>query len=82
MTEEEIVNNFIDRFGDRVVGTPRDPLLRAMSLWTPWILAAVALVVALGTIFRGRQGRRLTEGDAPDTPTDDLRAQLERDLNG
>lgn len=82
MTEEEIINNFIDRFGESVVGTPRDPVLRAMSLWTPWVLAAVALAVALGTIFRGREGRRLTEGmDAERTP-DDLRSQLERDLNG
>jgi cytochrome c-type biogenesis protein CcmH len=82
MTEEEIINNFIDRFGDRVVGTPRDPVLRAMSLWTPFILAAVALVVALGTIFRGREGRRLTEGMDTELTPDDLRSQLERDLNG
>ncbi len=82
MTEDEIVNNFIDRFGDQVVGTPRDPVLRAMSLWTPFILAAVALAVALMTIFRGREGRHLTEGTAVDGSMDELRSQLERDLNG
>ncbi len=81
MTEDEIINNFIDRFGDRVVGTPRDPVLRAMSLWTPWILAAIALVVALGTILRRQDGNRLTEGAKPDGTQDDLRSQLERDLN-
>jgi len=38
MTEEQIVEDFVRRFGDRVVGTPMDPLLRALSLGTPlWV---------------------------------------------
>jgi len=83
MTEDQIVNDFIDRFGDRVVGTPRDPLLRALSLWTPAILSVLALIAAVWTIVRRTNAER-DEVPAPATSanSDDLRAQLERDLNG
>src|SRR5690606_32615181 len=43
-TEEQIIEDFVRRFGDRVVGTPLDPTLRALSLLTPWIIIAAALV--------------------------------------
>jgi cytochrome c-type biogenesis protein CcmH len=50
MTEDEIRADFVARFGDRVVGVPQDPLLRAISLVTPWLLVAFGLLVA-GRLF-------------------------------
>lgn len=80
MTEEQIVEDFVRRFGDRVVGTPMDPLLRALSLGTPWLLVAVALG-AVAFVFR----RRRTEPAAvPATPAPTTRYQdlMEQDIAG
>jgi cytochrome c-type biogenesis protein CcmH len=80
MTEEQIVEDFVRRFGDRVVGTPMDPLLRALSLGTPWLLVAVALG-AVAFVFR----RRRTEPVAvPATPAPTTRYQdlMEQDIAG
>jgi cytochrome c-type biogenesis protein CcmH/NrfF len=32
MNEEAIIDNFVTRFGDRVVGTPRDPVIAGRRL--------------------------------------------------
>jgi len=80
MTEEQIVEDFVRRFGDRVVGTPMDPLLRALSLGTPWLLVAVALG-AVAFVFR----RRRTEPiPVPATPAPTTRYQdlMEQDIAG
>jgi cytochrome c-type biogenesis protein CcmH len=83
MTEDAIINDFINRFGDRVVGTPRDPVLRGLSLITPWLLVAAGLVVTFMTLRRW-QGNRDNAPNAPDSQlsADDYRSQLERDLQG
>jgi len=52
MTETEIVNDFVRRFGDRVVGTPQDPILRTLSLLTPWLLAAFGAIAVAMTLLR------------------------------
>jgi cytochrome c-type biogenesis protein CcmH len=54
-TEEQIVEDFVRRFGDRVVGTPLDPTLRAVSLLTPWIVIAAALVGAAVVLARRKR---------------------------
>jgi cytochrome c-type biogenesis protein CcmH len=54
-TEEQIVEDFVRRFGDRVVGTPLDPTLRAVSLLTPWIVIAAALVGAAIVLARRKR---------------------------
>lgn len=81
--EQQIINSFVQRYGDRVLGTPQDPALRALSLVTPFLLAGVALVVGVLTFLRWR-GRPSLAPSAPNTPTpsasDDYRQQLERDL--
>lgn len=55
MTEQQIVEDFVRRFGDQVVGTPLDPTLRALSLLTPWIIIAIALVGAASVFARRRK---------------------------
>lgn len=93
MTEAQIVSNFVQRFGDRVVGIPQDPLLRGLSLITPWVLAAFALAVGVYTFVRWSRNRSASNIDMPEIKfkpaaesdaalVDDsyYRAQLEEDL--
>jgi cytochrome c-type biogenesis protein CcmH len=84
-TEDEIIADFVQRFGDRVVGTPQDSLLRALSLITPWILI-VGVLVIVGKMVIDRQRKRLTPVTSP-PPPDEHSAQkyqdlLEQDLEG
>ena len=84
-TPAQVVDDFVQRFGERVVGTPQDPMLRALSLVTPWLLGALALAVAAWTLLRRRQ-RGVTPTAPAGVPSDssgeddDYRARLEADL--
>lgn len=80
MTEEQIVEDFVRRFGDRVVGTPMDPLLRALSLGTPWLLVAVALG-AVAFVFRRRRTEPVAVPVAP-APTTRYQDLMEQDIAG
>ena len=55
-TEQEVIESFVSRFGDHVVGVPQDPLLRALTLILP--LLATALAVGIGVQTFRRFGRR------------------------
>ena len=79
MTEAQIVEDFVRRFGDRVVGTPMDPTLRALSLYTPWIVIAVALVAGAYVLTRRRPGN-LAKPIASQTPTDQYQSLFEQDI--
>lgn len=82
-TEQQIINTFVQRYGDRVLGTPQDPALRALSLATPYVIAGLALVVGVFTFLRWRGRPHLETGATPSVTTslsDDYRQQLERDL--
>jgi cytochrome c-type biogenesis protein CcmH len=87
-TEEEIRQDFVARFGERVVGTPYDPVLRAIALVTPWLLSALAVFVALQTFVQWRRHSMAAATAAPapvsepSTELDDYRARIERDLYG
>ncbi|PJF35355.1 MAG: hypothetical protein CUN49_10990 [Candidatus Thermofonsia Clade 1 bacterium] len=88
-TPEQVIANFVARFGDRVVGTPVDPTLRALALLTPWLLSALVL---LGTGVLFFRWRREGVSDVPKAKTvqpsapaprrtyEDYRARLEADL--
>lgn len=80
--EQQIINSFVQRYGDRVLGTPQDPALRALSLVTPFLLAGVALLVGVLTFLRWRGRPHLAPAAPSTTPAanDDYRQQLERDL--
>ena len=85
MTEEQVINDFVQRFGDRVVGTPVDPMLRALSLITPWILGLAALLIAVWTVLRWRGGSNpaqvLADNGPPGNHDDDYyRTRIEQDL--
>jgi len=61
MTETQIVEDFVRRFGDRVVGTPLDPTLRALSLYTPWLVVAAALFFAGAMLVRRRSAQAVAK---------------------
>jgi cytochrome c-type biogenesis protein CcmH len=83
MDEQSIIDDFVRRFGDRVVGTPQDPVLRAISLLTPVLLIGVGLLVAFG-LFLGwrRSSRRTAAANTPSTSDNPYRDMLEKDLAG
>jgi len=82
MTEQEIINDFVMRFGDRVVGTPQDPFLRALSIVTPWVLIGIAVVIVLRFITQWRKPEPVVERIQQEAPRDAYREMLEKDLLG
>jgi len=85
-TEEEIISSFVDRYGQHVVGIPRDPTLRTLSFIAPVIGTLLAFVVA-GYIFWQWQSQqqRKPKVEPEDTSqqsnvSDEYRALIERDL--
>ncbi len=82
--EAAVIDSFVGRFGDQVVGIPQDPVLRGLTVLTP--ILALFLAIALGAYTFSRFGahRRLSIGDEIDlsaTVADDVyRQRLEEDL--
>lgn len=85
MSEDQIVSEFVRRYGERAAGTPIDPTLRALSLYTPYIITIGLLGVGAITFLRWR--RRATvpaKATASAIPTEQdagYRSMLERDLD-
>ncbi|MEP7290519.1 MAG: cytochrome c-type biogenesis protein CcmH [Chloroflexota bacterium] len=81
-SQQQIIDSFVRRYGDRVLGTPQDPALRTLSLATPFLIAGLALAFGVVTFMRWR-GRSAPEPLTKPSETavsDDYRDQLERDL--
>ncbi len=85
-SDEEVIDYFVTQFGERVVATPRDPLLNFFS----WAVPVASVVIGLGIVgivlvsWRGRN-EQLAAGDDPDderavNEDDDYRNRLEREL--
>ena len=82
--ETEIIDDFVGRFGDQVVGVPQDPLLRWLTILAPIVAVALALGLGIHTFRRFGSHQRLrvasdgvTAGELSD---DDYRRRLERDV--
>src|SRR5690606_10367774 len=89
MSEEDIIDNFVVRFGDRVVSTPRDPIIATISIVTPWLVLILAAGFALYQLLQWNQKRKMTDIDDsvnPNMDSEDKRnsylEQLEKDLAG
>ncbi len=84
-TRQQIVDNFVARYGERVVGTPQDPMLRALSLITPWVIGLIALLIGINTFWRWRGQPQTGPSENanpqnPDLSDDYYRQRLEIDL--
>lgn len=82
MNSDEIISDFVRRYGDRVVGIPQDPLLNALSVVVPWLISGLAVAGAVFVFVRWRGQHTLapkTRGQTLVTD-DDYRAQLEHDV--
>ena len=53
-SDQEVIDSFVERFGDNVVGVPQDPVLRALTVLMP--LLATALAIGAGVITFRRFG--------------------------
>lgn len=91
MSDEAIIDNFVVRFGDRVVHSPRHPVIAALSLYVPWAMIVLALGLAVYSIMHwmAPHDPQTTETrPAPSTADpasgrrDSLLEQLEKDLVG
>jgi len=85
MSQEEIINDFVARFGDRVVGTPKDPVLRTLSLVTPWLMVLAGLLVAGWTILNWKQrfeNKNKADPNYDANEKNPYKEILERDLTG
>jgi cytochrome c-type biogenesis protein CcmH len=82
-TEQDVINDFVARYGEQVVGTPLDPMLRTLSLLTPWLIGLVAVLSAAFVLvrWRGGQPRRVLATVDTGTKDDDYyRTRIEQDL--
>lgn len=83
-TEEEIITYFVDRYGQKVVSVPTDPLLRGISFAAPIIGAVVALLIGVWTFrqwMSNDPAKEIVRAQAEDMPLDDeYRKRLEQDL--
>lgn len=87
MTPDQIITDFVRRFGDRVVGVPQDPALNALTMVTVVVLIGGALVGGLYFLLRQR---RATEPvlaaadpvDAPQAPSSAYYDRLKKDVEG
>lgn len=90
LSKDQIIANFVAQYGERASAVPLDPTLQAVSLVTPFLIAGLALVVAVFLIMRWRGSKTAvptpanTPNDAPDSlpPDDPYRAALEDDVKG
>ncbi len=78
----QIIGDFVKRYGDRVVGTPQDPTLRALSLVTPWFIGALVAVFGATLVIRWRRNRTpvFASDGLTSSSDDEYRARLEHDL--
>lgn len=80
-TEAEIIADFVRRFGDRVVGIPQDPTLRALTFALPLLGLLLALGAAGLTLARMGRLQKLALADEPAGGDEAAyRQRLENDL--
>lgn len=81
-TPQTIIDYFVARYGQHVVGIPQDPGLRFLAFIIPIVASIIALIWGVMTFTRWRQGQTrivqpVVTGIADET---DYRQIIERDL--
>ena len=83
-SEQEVIDDFVRRFGDRVVGVPQSTAPRLLSTVTPYLLFVIGIGLAIATFMTWRKGDK-SKTSAPvkkvTSATQDIyQQQLEHDL--
>ena len=85
-SDQEVIDSFVARFGDNVVGLPQDPVLRALTIIMPLLATALAIGAGIFTFRRfGAQPRLSPEGErapAGEMTDEAYRQRLEDDVRG
>ena len=80
-SEQEVIESFVRRFGDQVVGIPQDPVLRALTVIVPILSALLAIAIGIFTFTRFGRHRRLSLEQQPTAADEEqYRQRLEDDL--
>ncbi|MCY4145443.1 MAG: cytochrome c-type biogenesis protein CcmH [Chloroflexi bacterium] len=80
-SEQAIIDSFVARFGDHVVGVPVDPLMRALTIALPLLATALALGIGAVTFRRFAAGKQLPAAAAQrDRSEAAYRQRLEADV--
>lgn len=83
-SEQEVIESFVRRFGDQVVGIPQDPVLRALTVLVPILSVALAIAVGIFAFTRFGQHQKLTlaeeDQQAAAASDEQYRQRLEEDL--
>ena len=80
-TPQQVIDSFVARFGDHVVGVPQDPLIRALTFVMPILATIVALGVGANTFRRFAGSQRLSlEHETAENGEASYRQRLERDV--
>ena len=93
-TDDEIIDYFVERYGDEVAAIPRDPMDRFLAFAVPAGLIAVFSLIGIFEVRRLRQrgqqagqvvrrsGTRLQQRPVPADVSHDLIERLEQELEG
>jgi cytochrome c-type biogenesis protein CcmH len=82
-SDDEVINYFVEQFGERVVGTPQDPMLAFFAQFVPIAFVVIGLGIVAVVFVRWRVGRTPSDEDELDAlldENDDYRMRLEREL--
>ena len=79
-SENSIIDSFVARFGDHVVGVPQDPVLRILTILMPLLGTALALGIGWTTFRRFATVKPQPQPQASQRSDDDYRQQLEADV--
>lgn len=83
-TPDEIVNYFVSRYGQHVIGVPDDPILKGLSFFAPIVGTLLALVIGIVTFRRWQKLSPVKEtqsSESSENYDDDYRARIEQDLH-
>ena len=91
-SDQAVIDSFVARFGDNVVGVPQDPVLRALTVIMPLLATALAIGVGAFTFRRFGAQPRLgspsplgtyeSDGESSEMTDEALRQRLEDDARG
>ncbi|MCY4064450.1 MAG: cytochrome c-type biogenesis protein CcmH [Chloroflexi bacterium] len=85
-SDQEVIDSFVARFGDNVVGVPQDPVLRALTVLMPLLATALAIGAGVFTFRRFGAQPKLNADPLParagELSDEAYRQRLEDDVRG